>query len=248
MESNLKKCSRCKKNYDLEHYTKGTKILKRCITCRNAGIKNQIKNKCIHGKRKARCSECGGSDICQHNRDKHRCRDCGGSDICQHNREKYSCRDCGGTGICHHNKSKSQCRDCGGSAICIHNKFKTNCRDCGGSAICIHNKFKPECKECKNPIHITIKRMIYSSKANDIKYNRYDELNYVNYDYLKNLILESNDRCCYCQCEIQYKYYTDNLGTIERLNNNIGHNIGNCKIACRKCNYSKIGSTINPQF
>jgi len=212
MESNLKKCSNCKKNYDFEQYTKGDKILKTCLSCRNILKKCRNKTKCIHGKSKTRCRKCGGSSFC------------------------------------HHNKRKTDCKECGGSGICIHSKIKYDCKLCGGSAICIHNKLKGNCKECNNPIHITIKRMINSSKKKDIKYNRYDELNFVNYDYLKNLISESNYRCHYCQCEIQYTYYTDNLGTIERLNNNLGHIIGNCKIACRKCNYSKIGSTINPQF
>jgi len=167
---------------------------------------------------------------------------------CIHNIRKSSCKECGGSSICQHNKHKSQCKECGGSAICIHNKFKPDCSQCGGSSICHHNKQKNGCKLCRDPIHLTIRNMINHSRTKDKKLNIYDELNFVNYDYLKNLILESNDRCCYCQCELQYIHFNHSLATIERLNNNIGHNIGNCKIACKNCNCTKVGSTINPQL
>ena len=212
MESNLKKCTRCKKNYDLEHYTKGDKILKYCLKCRNVSKKSRNKTKCIHGRRKS------------------------------------VCKDCCGDGICIHSRQKYQCIDCGGVGICIHNIYKRRCVVCGGSSICIHDKRKYDCKICGDTIHLTIKLMIHHSKQKDKKLNLFDELNFVNYDYLKNLIIESNDRCCYCSCELQYIHYNHSLATIERLNNNLGHIIGNCKIACKKCNCTKVGSTINPQL
>jgi len=230
MESNLKKCSRCKKNYDLEHYTKGTKILKKCLKCRNSHEKSRIKNKCPHGIVKYYCKICGGGGVCIHSK------------------IKAECVDCGGSGVCHHNKLKSQCVDCGGSRICPHRRQKSNCVDCGGSSICPHNKIKNNCKLCSDPINLTIKKMIYHSKENDKKKNRYNPINFVNYNYLKNLISESNDRCCYCSCELQYIHFNHSLATLERLNNNVGHNIGNCAIACHRCNVSKVGNTINPQF
>jgi len=169
MESNFKKCSNCKINYDLEHYTKGDKILKKCLKCRNNAKKSLNKNKCRH------------------------------------------------------------------------NKIKFRCKDCGGVGICIHGKEKSQCKLCGNPIHITIKYMIGNSKNEDKKYDRYNQSEFIDYEYLFNLIDISNDECFYCQCQIQYTYYQDNLGTIERLNNSFGHNKKNVVIACKKCNISKIG-------
>jgi len=169
MES-FRKCTQCKKNYELEHYTKGNKILKNCLKCRNIGKKSQIKNKCFHGKRKDLCSECGGVGIC------------------------------------------------------------------------IHSKEKLHCKLCNNPIHITIKRMIRASKQKDKKKNRYDESEYVDYEYLFNLIDISNNECYYCECPIQYTNFTNNLATIERISNVLGHNKNNVVIACRSCNYTRVGS------
>jgi len=169
MESNFKKCSNCKKNYDLEHYTKGNRILKQCLKCRNVVKKSMNKTKCIHG------------------------------------RIKYTCRECGGSGICHHSKLKAHCKLCG------------------------------------NPIHITINYMISNSKTHDKRKNKYNESEFVDYQYLFNLIDISNDECYYCECRLQYINFTNNLATIERINNEIGHNKKNVVIACRYCNYSNIG-------
>ena len=107
---------------------------------------------------------------------------------------------------------------------------------------CIHSRRKHRCRECSNdPINITIKTIIYGSKVSDIKNNRYDEENFVNYNFLKNLITESNNLCYYCSNNVQYIHYNDSLATLERLDNLIGHTRSNCVIACRSCNYTRVG-------
>ena len=166
----IRKCTSCKKNYDLEHYTKGNRILNQCLKCRNVAKKSMNKTKCIHG------------------------------------RIKYSCIDCGGGGIC------------------------------------LHNKHKSNCKKCNNPVDITIKYMIKNSKKHDIKKNRYNESEFVDYQYLFNLIDIFNDQCFYCDCHLQYTNFTNNLATIERINNELGHIKSNVLISCYKCNVSKVGS------
>ena len=128
---------------------------------------------------------------------------------------------------------------------CIHDKQKHTCKLCGGSNICIHNKQKPDCKLCNDPVDITIKNMVRCGRRADKKSNKYDELNFVDYLFVKNLINNSNDKCYYCSSDLQYTYYTSNLGTIERLDNNLGHIKSNCVIACRTCNLSKIGNQLN---
>ena len=122
------------------------------------------KGKCIHGRDKHRCKDCGGSGSCEHKHDKRLCKDCGGSRYCIHGKSKQTCKECGGSGICIHGKNKRICKECGGSAICPHNKIKTSCSlcykcihgkhkyhcvDCGGKGICEHNIIKRYCKECK---------------------------------------------------------------------------------------------------
>ena len=54
--------------------------------------------KCVHGVRKSRCLECGGSEMCLvHRCRKARCIPCGGAEICPHLKRKYRCPDCRGT-------------------------------------------------------------------------------------------------------------------------------------------------------
>ena len=58
--------------------------------------------RCVRGRQKSWCRECGGSLLCQHGKYKSRCRECGGSAICQHNRRKDKCKECEGSSICPH--------------------------------------------------------------------------------------------------------------------------------------------------
>lgn len=69
-------------------------------------------NKCIHGRRKNDCKQCGGSQICIHMKKRSYCRDCGGNQICSHGRRKARCVECGGSAICIHGNRKTECKTC----------------------------------------------------------------------------------------------------------------------------------------
>jgi len=218
------KCSTCNKEHKLGDFRSSSKIFKTCVKCRDIGKKSRHKTKCVHRRKKSTCKDCNGASICIHNRRKSDCKACGGSRICQHNRRKDTCKVCGGT------------------SICIHNRIKLRCKDCDGAGICDHNRQKSHCKICNNPIHITIRNMIHASKQKDKKINKYDETYFIDYPFIQHLISESNDKCYYCSCDLQYTHYTNNLATIERIDNSLGHIKSNCVIACRSCNLSKVGS------
>jgi hypothetical protein len=127
---------------------------------------------------------------------------------------------------------------------CIHNIVKYYCKICNGSKICEHNKVKYKCKICGDEIKITIRHMLASSKKTDKQHNRYDLTNFIDKCFVKNLIEDCEDKCYYCKCELQYINYTDNLATIERIDNKLGHIKGNCVIACKSCNISKVGNKL----
>jgi hypothetical protein len=111
--------------------------------------KKFIETKCEHGKRKARCVDCGGSEICVHKRIRYGCKECKGAGICPHNRTKSECHECGGSRFCSHGKRKSYCKECGGLGLCEHGLKQYSCKRCKGNGICEHNKYKTTCKECK---------------------------------------------------------------------------------------------------
>ena len=176
------------------------------------------------------CNEC--LDKAKINREKNKC---------EHNREKSQCKECGGASICEHNRKKSSCKECGGASICEHNRVKSRCKECEGSEICKHNRFKSQCKFCcDDPVRLTIQNMIQASKQYDKKYDRYDPLNFIDYCFVENL-LDDYTHCYYqdCKVKLQIMERKDDMATIERLDNSLGHIKSNCVICCWKCNISK---------
>ena len=218
-----KKCRACHSRTHISEFTikKGI-TLKSCNKCleRSRKISNL---KCEHGKRKSRCVECGGSEICQHKKVKNDCIECKGSSICEHERRRR------------------YCNDCNGCLMCVHKCDRSRCVKCKGSGICQHNKSKSVCKLCSNPKHISIMSWIHNLKYIDIQKNRYNEQEFITYGYCEFLIEESKNQCCYCACELQMIERMSNMLTIERIDNSIGHIIGNCKISCFHCNVSHVG-------
>lgn len=173
------------------------------------------------------------------------CLPCKRFKVFKHATQKHNCVICGGSQICiEHNCIKSHCKDCSGSQICIeHNRRKSQCRECGGSSICKeHNREKTKCRECGNELVKTIRRFIRASRTADKKHNRFDAVNFIDKPFCKTIINESNNTCCYCQCELDFVKYGSNMITIERIDNSLGHIKGNVKIACFHCNSSKVGS------
>ena len=106
-----------------------------------------------------------------------------------------------------------------------------------GSNICQHGREKAKCKECTDPINVTIRQWLFSTRTSDKKYGRFDADHFIDSDFLRGLV-EDYDRCYYedCQKKLQYTLYSDDLATIERLDNAKGHIKSNCVLACKKCN------------
>ena len=141
-------------------------------------------------------------------------------------------------------KTCSRCRTKGKKSDeknkCEHGRRKSRCIECDGSSICSHNKTqRNKCKLCKDPVKITIQRWVYRSRQDDKEKHRYDANNFIDYCFLEGLV-EDYPKCYWedCQVKLQYIDYQDDLATIERLDNSIGHIKSNCVLACKKCNCS----------
>jgi hypothetical protein len=157
---------------------------------------------------------------------------------CEHGRSKPQCIDCGGSAICEHRCRKSKCKKCGGSEICTHQKRRANCVDCGGSEICEHKRQRAYCKQCTDPQKVLIENWIKHSNQCDKL--RKQETN-ITREFCAKIIAESGNCCCYCAVELQMLERTPNMMTIERIDNRLGHIIGNCRIACFYCNAARVG-------
>jgi len=124
--------------------------------------------------------------------------------------------------------------------MCIHNLQKYFCKECDGTQICKHNKQIYLCRKCSDPISVSIRQWIFTSKQSDKKYNRYDVDRFIDKCFLKELV-KDYPNCYYCKIELQYIDNNDTLSTIERINNSIGHIKSNCVLSCRKCNLTRVG-------
>jgi hypothetical protein len=87
-----------------------------------------------------------------------------------------------------------------------------------------------------------IQRKIHGYKSQDIKKNIFHTLQFINIEHVLEKLLEAELNCFYCQgpVKIWYEICRDPLQwTLERINNKLGHNIGNVEIACLQCNLKR---------
>lgn len=88
-----------------------------------------------------------------------------------------------------------------------------------------------------------IKQKLYSYKNQDQLKNIYNENNFINsIKYILKLLYDCNLKCFYCKNTVLLIYenaYEPKQWTLERINNNIGHNFDNICISCLKCNINR---------
>ena len=248
----LKSCDKCRETRNKNKCEHGRKRSS-CKECGGSQICEHNRRRgeckdcggsqiCEHGRIRSQCKDCGGSQICEHGRQRSSCKECGGSQVCEHGRIRSSCKECGGVSICEHGRRRNRCKDCGGASICEHGRQRSSCKECGGSQVCEHGRIRSQCKECSDPIKVTIKHWISQSRQSDKKKDRYDADHFIDKCFLKGLV-EEYPNCYYCTIPLQYIEYQDDLVTIERIDNSLGHIKSNCVLACRKCNLSRVGDS-----
>jgi len=87
-----------------------------------------------------------------------------------------------------------------------------------------------------------IQRKISSYKAQDKEKNLFDDDKFINMEIVLEKIEKSVMKCFYCSEDVKilYKMVKDpKQWSVERINNDYGHNIDNFEIACLKCNLSR---------
>lgn len=87
-----------------------------------------------------------------------------------------------------------------------------------------------------------LKNKISGYRQQDILKQKLDIDQFIDLKNVISLLLESNLKCCYCHKEIYilYKHVRDmEQWTLDRIDNNIGHNVGNLVISCLKCNLKR---------
>jgi 5-methylcytosine-specific restriction endonuclease McrA len=88
----------------------------------------------------------------------------------------------------------------------------------------------------------SINKKISSYKQQDLIKNVYMIDDFVNFDFVINLLENNNLKCCYCSTDIYilYEFVRDNKQwTLDRIDNDKGHNKDNVVIACLECNLKR---------
>ena len=87
-----------------------------------------------------------------------------------------------------------------------------------------------------------IKTKMSSYKHQDILKNIFLESDFVTFDQIIDLLNSCNMKCHYCVCEtyLLYEFVREmKQWSLDRINNDIGHNKGNLVIACLECNLKR---------
>ena len=92
-------------------------------------------------------------------------------------------------------------------------------------------------------VHRDLKRQlqnkISSYKMQDIQKQKYDEDKIVDFNFVVSLLVQKELRCYYCKESVYlfYNYVRENKQwTLDRIDNDMGHNKDNVEIACLHCN------------
>jgi hypothetical protein len=87
-----------------------------------------------------------------------------------------------------------------------------------------------------------IKNKIQSYKHQDIIKKMYNEKEFIDFGYVVNLLAESELKCHYCACETYLLYEIVRemkQWSLDRINNDKGHNRGNLVMSCLECNLKR---------
>jgi hypothetical protein len=87
-----------------------------------------------------------------------------------------------------------------------------------------------------------IKTKISSYKQQDILKKKFSTQDFVSYSDVIGLLTESNMKCYYCSCETYLLYEIVRemkQWSLDRINNDIGHNKNNLVICCLECNLKR---------
>lgn len=96
--------------------------------------------------------------------------------------------------------------------------------------------------EVRNLLNKNIKTKMSSYKQQDSSKNRYVEESFITLEYVMNLLKKEYCKCVYCK-DVMLLFYTKphdkSQWTLDRIDNDIGHNVDNVVVSCLSCNIQK---------
>lgn len=87
-----------------------------------------------------------------------------------------------------------------------------------------------------------INRKIYGYKQQDINKKRLNELEFITFKSIIDKMVECELKCYYCSTEMDVLYNISRENkqwTVDRIDNDLGHNLTNYYLACLDCNLKR---------
>jgi hypothetical protein len=87
-----------------------------------------------------------------------------------------------------------------------------------------------------------MERKLMSYKQQDISKNKYNESLFININEVLEKLIDTNMQCYYCKCNVFILYEIVReltQWTVDRINNEEGHNKDNFVISCLNCNIKR---------
>jgi hypothetical protein len=87
-----------------------------------------------------------------------------------------------------------------------------------------------------------INRKIYGYKQQDIIKKLFNKVEFITFESVINKMIECELKCYYCNCEMNVLYDISRemkQWTVDRINNDLGHNLTNYYLACLECNLKR---------
>lgn len=87
-----------------------------------------------------------------------------------------------------------------------------------------------------------ISKKMSGYKQQDRLKNRYDEINFITFESVIQQMIDSQLMCRYCRREMLIVYdisRENSQWSVDRINNDVGHNVNNFHLACLECNLSR---------
>ena len=93
-----------------------------------------------------------------------------------------------------------------------------------------------------NSIISELKKKLNGYKKQDIDKKLLDDSKFINFEQLQEKLVLSKLTCYYCKCDMLLMYdkpRENTQWTLDRIDNDLGHNNENVVIACLKCNLKR---------
>lgn len=109
----------------------------------------------------------------------------------------------------------------------------------------IKNIMENNCKFTDETTKIVLQQInkkIYGYKQQDIIKKLLNEEKFITLESIINRMLECELKCYYCNCEMNVLYDISRESkqwSVDRINNDLGHNVDNFYLACLECNLKR---------